>query len=408
MKSEWKIVKFSDIVEITSSKRIFRSDYLQDGIPFYRSKEVIEKSKGNSISTELFISEKKFEEIRNRYGAPEEGDILLTSVGTLGTSYIVKNNERFYFKDGNLTWFRSFSQDANNKFIFYWLQSNHAKHIFDTIAIGSTQKALTISALKSISFKLPPIQEQQKIASILSSLDDKIELNTTMNQTLEALVQTIFKSWFVDFEPFKEGKFIESELGMIPEGWSISSFSDTIDIIGGGTPKTTVELYWDGDIPWYSVVDVPSASDTYVIDTNKKITQLGLENSSAKIVEENITIISARGTVGKIALTGQPMTFNQSCYALQHKVGNYYGYFSTQKLVEALQQRAHGSVFDTITKDTFKSVIIVVPNQDVIKNFEKLVEPIMKQIKNNLLQTQALTSLRDTLLPKLMSGKVRV
>lgn len=127
MKSEIKKVKLKDILEITSSKRIFMSEYLDGGIPFYRSKEIIEKSKGNSISTELFISEDKFNDIKKKFGVPVAGDILLTSVGTLGIPYLVQEEDEFYFKDGNLTWFRHFSNDIDNKFMLCWLQSKMLK-----------------------------------------------------------------------------------------------------------------------------------------------------------------------------------------------------------------------------------------------------------------------------------------
>ena len=197
------IVRLGDLVEITSSKRVMFSDYVDNGIPFYRSKEIIELHNGNAVSTELFISEEHYTKIVSKFGAPIEGDILLTSVGTLGIPYQVIKNDKFYFKDGNLTWFRNFNERANRKFIYYWLTSLVAKQRFEEITIGSTQKALTIVALKSIPLNLPNIEAQERIVTILNALDGKLKNNRQINQTLEAMAQALFKSWFVDFEPVK-------------------------------------------------------------------------------------------------------------------------------------------------------------------------------------------------------------
>src|SRR5574344_1711932 len=172
MSSEIKKIKLKDILEITSSKRIFMSEYVDIGIPFYRSKEIIEKAKGGNISTELFITEDKFNDIEKKFGVPVNGDILLTSVGTIGIPYLIQQNDKFYFKDGNLTWFKNFSNKLYNKFMLYWLQSKDAQNKFDMITIGSTQKALTISSLKELEIPLPSLLTQKKIAHILSTLDD--------------------------------------------------------------------------------------------------------------------------------------------------------------------------------------------------------------------------------------------
>ncbi|MGZ8910753.1 MAG: restriction endonuclease subunit S, partial [Methylococcaceae bacterium] len=246
--------------------------------------------------------------------------------------------------------------------------------------------------------------------------------------TLEAIAQALFKSWFVDFDPVhakQQGRepegmdadtaalfpysFEESELGLIPQGWNICSFAETIDIIGGGTPKTAISEYWNGEIPWFSVVDAPKTTDVFVIDTEKHITQAGLEKSSTKLLSVGTTIISARGTVGRLALVGQEMAMNQSCYGLRGKAGDdFFTYLSTYRLIETLKQRTHGSVFDTITRDTLAGVNVIYPNKSVISAFENLLSPLMERIKENLKQAQTLTTLRDTLLPRLISGQLRL
>ena len=195
----------------------------------------------------------------------------------------------------------------------------------------------------------------------------------------------------------------------MPKGWNTQTFRDTINIIGGGTPKTSNAAFWGGEIPWFSVVDAPNAKDVFVVDTDKHITEAGLNGSSTKLLPTGTTIISARGTVGRLALTGRPMAMNQSCYGLLGKAGDaYFTYFSTTRLVEQLKQRAHGSVFDTITQDTFSGVMVSYPTREMIAAFEVSVEPLMLRLRENLLHSGTLATLRDTLLPRLISGQLRL
>ena len=164
----FELTKLGDICKIGSSKRIKREDYVQNGIPFFRSKEVIELSKGNSISTELFISNDQYDQINYKFGSPNVGDILITSVGTLGVAYQVKQDQLpFYFKDGNLTWLSHFSEEVNPRWIFYWLNSPEGQQKIEQISIGSTQKAITIVALKSIKIQLPHKDEQSRTVHVL-------------------------------------------------------------------------------------------------------------------------------------------------------------------------------------------------------------------------------------------------
>jgi type I restriction enzyme S subunit len=167
--------------------------------------------------------------------------------------------------------------------------------------------------------------------------------------------------------------------------------------------------YWNGEIPWFSVVDAPTITDVFVIDTQKHITELGLNNSSTKLLANGTTIISARGTVGRLALVGRQMAMNQSCYGLRGKADDvYFTYFSTYRLFESLKQRSHGSVFDTITTETMKGVLVFYPDKAVVQAFETLFQPVMDRMQNNLEKAQTLATLRDTLLPRLISGQLRL
>ena len=312
----------------------------------------------------------------------------------------------------------------NPKFAYYLLQT------IDLAAFnsGSAQPSLNRNFLYSIPLRVPQREEQDGIVDVLESLDDRITLLRETNATLEAIAQALFKSWFVDFDPVRakmEGRvpegmdeataalfpdsFEETVLGVVPKRWLPRTFRETIGIIGGGTPKTSNPDFWNGTIPWFSVVDAPAASDVFVIDTEKHITEAGLNGSSTKLLPAGTTIISARGTVGRLALTGCPMTMNQSCYGLRGKAGDdYFTFFSATRLVQQLQQKAHGSVFDTITQETFSGVHLSYPSAEVIAAFDSTIEPLMLRIRENLIQAQTLSTLRDTLLPRLISGQLRV
>ena len=315
------------------------------------------------------------------------------------------------------------------KYLYYLMRTDLYRNEILASATGTTVKHTSPNRIKVFEFLLPPIPEQRAIARILGNLDDKIEANRRMNDTLEAIARAIFKSWFVDFDPVRSkavdrepagmdaetaalfpDSFEETELGMVPKGWRVGSFDETIDLIGGGTPKTSVPEYWNGDIPWFSIVDSPENSNVFVIDTEKKITKRGLEESSTRLLLKGTTIITARGTVGKCALVGNPMTMNQSCYGVHAKDqrGDYFNYFALRNLVSELQRSTHGSVFDTITSETFKSVQTVIVPVELTRIFDKEISSFMERILSSLQESQTLVLLRNALLPKLLSGEIRL
>jgi len=295
--------------------------------------------------------------------------------------------------------------------------------------MGSVQQVINLRDLRRVEVPLPPLPEQRAIAHILGTLDDKIELNRRMNATLEAIARTLFQSWFVDFDPVRaksEGRepegmdaetaalfpdaFEDSELGPIPKGWRVAPLDDGVNLIGGGTPKTSVPHYWNGDIPWFSVVDAPRDSDIFVLDTEKHITQKGLDNCSTRLLPAGTSIISARGTVGRCAVVGVPMAMNQSCYAIQgrHPGTDYFTYYCLRFTAASLQQKAHGSVFDTITRDTFKGVLQTTAPASIAQQFDRTILALMEKVKANLAENRTLAAIRDALLPKLLSGQMRV
>jgi type I restriction enzyme S subunit len=310
-------------------------------------------------------------------------------------------------------------------YAFYWFRSpaGRAELLKNASTVGTPGIGQPLATLKQIRIPLPPLTEQRRIASMLAALDDKIELNRRMSQTLESMARALFKSWFVDFDPVRakaEGhdcglptqlaelfpaRLVDSDLGDIPERWTVKAFADTVEVIGGGTPKTSVPDYWDGDIAWFSVADAPVGSQPWVIDTQKKITPEGLASSSTRILPVGATIVSARGTVGRTALVGTPMAMNQSCYAVRARGGDhFFTYYTVRDLVASLQRRAHGSVFDTITRQTLADVKAIAPAVELVNSFENQVAPLMERMWQALGASRTLTMLRESLLPRLLAG----
>jgi len=421
MSSEWPLVRLGEHVDSCLGKMLDAK----------KNKGVPQPYLGNSnVRWGDFdladLAEMKFEPHEEERHSLEPGDLVVCEGGEPGRCAIWIGSPGMKIQKA-LHRIRP-KKTLNNYYLYYWFKSAAKAELLEPYFTGTTIKHLTGKAIAALEVPLPPVASQMAMVDVLKVLDDRIALLRASNATLAALAQALFKSWFVDFGPvrakadgrapdgidaataalFPDG-FEQSELGLVPSGWRRLPFSDTINVIGGGTPKTSVAEYWNGDIPWFSVADAPTGSDVFVIDTEKHITELGLNNSSTKLLPKGTTIISARGTVGRLALVGHEMAMNQSCYGLRGRAGDaYYTYFSTYRLVEVLRQRSHGSVFDTIARGTLAGVSVVYPDRVVIQSFENLLHPVMERIKANLEQAQTLATLRDTLLPRLISGQLRL
>ena len=251
------------------------------------------------------------------------------------------------------------------------------------------------------------VEDQRRIASILSSLDRKIELNNKINADLEEMAQAIFKNWFVDFEPFKDGKFVDSELGKIPEGWKVGRLTDVIKLMPGGTPKTSEPLYWDnGTIPFFSPKDV---NGVYCFATEKHITEAGLNKCSSNLYPKDTIFITCRGTVGKVCLVACDMAMNQSNYAIKAIDGysQYYVFFLVKSVVERLIKKSNGAVFSAITSKDFDEEILI-PSQKAVEDFTNVIDGFFRRIFTIGTENSRLSLLRDTLLPRLISGEIEV
>ncbi len=404
MPNNWKTYKLSDIADITSSKRIFLADYVDKGIPFYRSKEIIEKANGLEISSNLFIDEDKYFDIKKKFGAPKNGDLLISAVGErAGIPYCVNDDGEFYFKDGNLIWFKNFKEEICSKFLYYFIRTEIGINLLESTMIGSAQRALTIVGLKNIQVNFPPIQEQKSIASILSAIDDKIENNLAINKTLEEMAMALYKHWFVDFGPFQDGEFVDSELGRIPKGWEVKSVYDIANYINGAAFKPS-ELVDEGKY----VIKISELNGGITKNTGKSNKEVKPE----QIINNGSVLFSWSATLDIFLWDKGEALLNQHIFnvlpngslsieILYFLLKNIIAHF---KAIAADRATTMGHIKISHLKETF----LAIPNKNHKQEFQKIIEPIFNQILENLTENQTLTQLRDTLLPKLISGEVRL
>ena len=290
------------------------------------------------------------------------------------------------------------------RYLFYWFLLAGKTGELDQYFTGATIKHMPGQKLKEVVIDKPPLEIQHRIADILSAYDDLIENNQKQIKLLEEAAQRLYKEWFVDlnFPGHENTKIVDG----VPEGWSIYPFSSKVDIMSGGTPKTSIPDYHNGKIPFYTPKDNDGAFFAY--KTQMNITEGGLKNCNSRLYPPKTVIITARGTVGKTTILAVPMAMNQSCYALKMKENDapYYLFFALNNEIKALQTMANGGVFNTIIGKTFDSINIQIPKDPLIYGFEETVRPFMEQIKNKLQANLKLVEARDRLLPKLMNGEV--
>ena len=313
------------------------------------------------------------------------------------------------------------------RFLRHWLNSPVMAAYINGFRDGSVAERLNLPTIRGLPVLVPPLANQKAIAAVLGALDDKIELNRRMNATLEAMARALFQSWFVDFDPVRAkldrsrpdgldkattalfpAAFQDSPLGPIPNGWDVGSILRQADLLSGGTPKTDVSAYWDGDIPWASAKDVSQCGEAFLISTERTITKLGVDESSTKIIPSLATVVVARGaTTGRLTMFGESMAMNQTCYGLRSKVGAPFAlYCHARHFIDRLVQGGHGSVFDTITTSTFEATDVLLAPKEVLQAFDEHVTPLFQRVRANIHQSRTLATLRDTLLPKLLSGEI--
>ena len=322
----------------------------------------------------------------------------------------------------------------NLRFLYYRLLSYDYVHHAKSFATGTTVLHLSTKAIPSFQFSLPPLQEQRTIAHILSVLDDKIELNRRMNQTLEGMARALFKSWFVDFDPVRakmDGRWrrgeslpglpaeyydmfpdrlVKSELGEIPEKWKVTALGELLNVVGGSTPSTKKSEYWeDGIHCWATPKDLSILSVPILLNTKRKITDAGLVKISSSLLPAGTLLLSSRAPIGYLAISEVPTTINQGFIAMppSGRMSNLFMLHWCSTFRDVIINYANGSTFLEISKNNFRLIKAIIPTKKNIVRFDKYVRPLYNRIVTNEKESLILTAKRNALLPKLVSGELR-
>ena len=337
-----------------------------------------------------------------------EQTLLVSINGTIGN--VAKyNNEPCIL--GKSACYINVVKEVDKEFIYYVLTSANFKRNITNEATGTTIKNVSLKQMREYKFNIPcNIADQRRIASILSSLDRKIELNNKINADLEEMAQAIFKNWFVDFEPFKDGKFVDSELGMIPEGWKVGRLDEIADVVGGSTPsKAKPEYYTQKGIAWLTPKDLSNHPAVYTSRGEIDITEEGYNSTSTKLMPKGTILFTSRAPIGYISIAQNDICTNQGFKSLvPKKAGTCFLYCFLKYVTPEIENKSTGSTFKEASGALMKSLQVIMPEQKVFEEFEEIVSPLFARIESLEKENSRLSLLRDTLLPRLMSGELEV
>ncbi len=316
-----------------------------------------------------------------------KNDIVLSYTGTVGECAQITENGKYHLAP-NVCKITPKAEVVDPIFLFQYVRSSLFKQVMLNYCHGSTQPTIPMTTIRELPVEIEfDTVQQRKVADIISCIDDKIALNQQINKNLEEQAQAIFDSFY-------------------KKAAETVSFTSLIQVLGGGTPKTGNETFWNGEIPFFTPKDV---GNPYTIITEKYITPAGLEHCNSRLFPVNTTFVTARGTVGKVSLAGVPMAMNQSCYALvSDELHPILTYFYTLKTIQSLRHKASGAVFDAITTADFKTETLHKISGEASAKVLSVIEPMMENVLQNSMENIKLAQMRDTLLPRLMSGEIDV
>lgn len=382
MASEWKNSNLGSIAVLNYGKALTADKRIQGKVPVYSSSGISGWHNTPLVNEEAVIIGRK---------------------GTVGTVYYSK--EPFYCIDTAYYIKKSDSQ-ADLKFLYYLLQTLGLKNLNEDSAVPGLNRNTAYAQR----FRLPDENTQRDIASILSALDDKIELNRQTNETLEEMTKTIFKEWFVNFNyPGATGKMQQSGLGEIPEGWKVAKLGDVLDVKGGTTPSTKVLEYWNGDIHWATPKDLSDLKTPVLLSTERAITPIGLKQISSGLLPVGTLLMSSRAPIGYLAICDIPVAINQGFIAINsQQLSNLFLLYWLKANMAKIISVANGSTFLEISKSVFKELDIAIPDTKNHDTFNDVALPLFEMMVESEREVRALLLIRDNILPKLMKGEIEL
>ncbi len=341
----------------------------------------------------------------------KENDIVFARTGnSTGRSYFYQKEHGDFVYAGFLIKFSIDPQKVNPKILKYYTHSQEYYNWVKSFDTGGTRGNINAKTFGDMPISLPKRCVQDKIVGILSALDAKIENNNKINANLEAQAQALFKSWFVDFTPFKDQPFVDSELGSIPQGWKVGKLGDLGDIVGGSTPsKSKPEYYTTHGIAWLTPKDLSTSKAKFTSRGEIDITDEGYNSTSTKLMPRGSVLFSSRAPIGYLTIAKNEICTNQGFKSLvPNGAGTGFIYYSLRHLTPQIENRATGSTFKEASATLMRSVETIVPPTSILNKFEELLRPILQFQEKKEEENQRLAALRDTLLPKLMSGEIKL
>ena len=341
----------------------------------------------------------------------KENDIVFARTGnSTGRSYFYQKEHGDFVYAGFLIKFSIDPQKVNPKILKYYTHSQEYYNWVKSFDTGGTRGNINAKTFGDMPISLPKRSVQDKIVGILSALDSKIENNNKINANLEAQAEALFKSWFVDFTPFKDQPFVDSELGPIPQGWKVGKLGDLGEIVGGSTPsKSKPEYYTTHGIAWLTPKDLSTSKAKFTSRGEIDITDEGYKSTSTKLMPRGSVLFSSRAPIGYLTIAKNEICTNQGFKSLvPNGIGTGFVYYTLRHLTPQIENRATGSTFKEASATLMRSVETIVPPTSILNKFEELLRPILQFQEKKEEENQWLAALRDTLLPKLMSGEIKL
>lgn len=361
-----------------------------------------------NINEVRYVTKETFEKWTRR-SKPQYGDVILTReapVGEVGRCTFDESDQIFLGQ--RLFQYRPNPSLLDWNYLAYVLQSPLVQNKLHGKSFGATVPHIKVGDAEHLEIPCPPIQEQRDIGSVLAAYDDLIETNRRRIALLEESARLLYREWFVNLR-FPEHELVKLRDGL-PEGWCLKKFGDIVDAIGGATPNTKRTDFWDGDIVWLTPTDVTRNDCLFLPDSTRKITEVGYDSCSASLLPSGTIFMTSRASIGYFALLDQPACTNQGFIAVVPKIENARNYFlfNLMSRVEEFEGKATGATFKELSKKQFRELPVIVPNQNILDAFENITQPIIEQVTTLKKQLVLLIKARDELLPKLMSGTIRV
>jgi type I restriction enzyme, S subunit len=414
-KTDWVVLKNVDLIrdgilEIGDGYRAKNIEMGNTGLPFVRAGNI---NNGFNLNEADILDETSVAKAGSKISRP--GDVVLTSKGTFGRfAFVQIETPRFVYSPQLCYWRVKDSSIIDPRFLFFWMHSSDFWHqAYAVKNLTDMADYVSLKDQRNMTITVPPITTQRRIADILSNYDRLIENNIRRIKILEEMAQMLYQEWFVNFRfPGHEGvPMVESELGLIPQGWKVEDIGDVVETLGGGTPSTKSLEYWEeGTINWFSPSDLTASNSMFIEKSSKQITALGLRKSSARLFPAYSVMMTSRATIGVIAINTTEACTNQgfiTCIPNQ-QLSVHQIYYWMIKNREKINNLASGATFKEINKGTFRQLPIVVPDLGIQKTFSETINPVFRQIENFQRKNANLRQTRDLLLPKLISGEIDV